>query len=222
MNISELQQELTKRNINIPAREIAHIWGMDETSFSKKKKIGSQIKYQKIQELEQALNIDLIDKTITQDEIKQKIKDLQNKLGLPKENDTVLIPYRSNVYLSAGYGVEIYEESAEFVTLDIRLFTTDRGTKINPAHCEIVRISGNSMEPEYRHGDRVIIDRDDTEFLDGHIFAFRYNGQCYVKEINLMGNKIKCISLNKEYEPFYIKQGEEFTVFGRILPRIRL
>ena len=78
------------------------------------------------------------------------------------------------------------------------------------------------MSPEYRHGDRVIIDKGDTELADGHIFAFRYKGQCYVKEINLLGNKIKCISINKEYDPFYIDENEDFQVFGRIIPRIRL
>jgi phage repressor protein C with HTH and peptisase S24 domain len=88
--------------------------------------------------------------------------------------------------------------------------------------CEVVMISGNSMSPEYRHGDRVIIDKGDTELADGHIFAFRYQGQCYVKEINLLGNRIKCISLNKEYDPFYINEDEDFLVFGRIIPRIRL
>ena len=33
MNISQLQQKLKDFNINITAREIASIWGMDETSF---------------------------------------------------------------------------------------------------------------------------------------------------------------------------------------------
>ena len=136
--------------------------------------------------------------------------------------DTVQITYRPDVFLSAGYGAEVLDETKETMTLDARLLTTERGCRINPQCCEIVSVSGNSMAPEYRHGDKVIIDRGDTELVDGHIFAFRYNGQCYVKEINLLGDKIKCISLNKEYDPFYIKQGEQFTVLGRIIPRIRL
>ena len=145
-----------------------------------------------------------------------------NKKVNNDNQDTVQITYRPDVFLSAGYGVEVLDEAKETMTLDARLLTTERGCRINPQHCEIVSVSGNSMAPEYRHGDKVIIDRGDTELVDGHIFAFRYNGQCYVKEINLLGDKIKCISLNKEYDPFYIKQGEPFTVLGRIIPRIRL
>ena len=145
-----------------------------------------------------------------------------NKKVNNDNQDTVQITYRPDVFLSAGYGVEVLDETKETMTLDARLLTTERGCRINPQHCEIVSVSGNSMAPEYRHGDKVIIDRGDTELVDGHIFAFRYNGQCYVKEINLLGDKIKCISLNKEYDPFYINQGEQFTVLGRIIPRIRL
>ena len=218
MNITELQDRLTNLNITISNREISSIWGMDESSFSRKKREGSDIKHKNIQQLEAALNISLIDKTPTLKDINTR---LDKMMGNKSEN-TVKIPYRPDVYLSAGYGLEVYSESAELVTLDLRLFTTDRGNKIKPENCEIVSISGNSMEPEYRHGDRVIIDRGDTEVTDGQIYAFRYKDNVFVKEINVLNDKLKCISLNKEYDPFYIKQGEEFIVYGRILPRIRL
>lgn len=136
--------------------------------------------------------------------------------------DCVSVIYRPNVYLSAGYGIEVLDETNETMLIDKRLLVTDRGNYINPKNCEIVRISGNSMSPEYRHGDRVIIDKGDTELIDGHIFAFRYKGACYVKELNLLGDKLKCISLNKEYDSFYINKNEDFTVLGRIIPRVRL
>jgi phage repressor protein C with HTH and peptisase S24 domain len=136
--------------------------------------------------------------------------------------DCITLAYRPEVYLSAGYGVEVLDEHQETIMIDSRLLAKESGGKLNYSMCEVVMISGNSMSPEYRHGDRVIIDKGDTELADGHIFAFRYQGQCYVKEINLLGNRIKCISLNKEYDPFYINEDEDFLVFGRIIPRIRL
>ena len=223
MNIPELKSELTKRNINIPDADICKIWGMDTSSFSRKKKFGTEIKHKNIQQLEKALNIELVKKSdISAEDLKNKLTEIQEKLGIVSDNSTTIISYRPDVYLSAGYGVEIYSEQSQYMTIDLRLLETEKGTKINPEYCEIVRISGNSMYPEYRHGDRVIIDRNDTELSDGHIYAFRYKGQCFVKEINLLGNKIKCISLNKEYDPFYINEDEDFKVLGRIIPRIRL
>ena len=145
------------------------------------------------------------------------------KNAMITQNEIVTVTYRPDVYLSAGYGVEVYDESnTESIYIDKRFFLTDKGLPINPANCEIVTISGNSMFPEYQHGDKVIIDKSDVEFSDGQIYAFRYKGQCYIKEINLLGNKVKCISINKEYDSFYIEENEDFRVLGRIIPRVRL
>ena len=124
--------------------------------------------------------------------------------------------------MSAGYGVEVLDEYSESIVIDSQFLTSERGMRVNPKNCKMVRVSGNSMFPEYHHGDRVIIDESDQNLTDGQIYAFRYDGQCYVKEINRAGNKIKCISVNKEYEPFFIERDVDFKVFGRILPRIRL
>jgi phage repressor protein C with HTH and peptisase S24 domain len=213
--INEVKDQLQNlTNTKISYTDIGNVLGTGRANISLRAKNDSQISVNELRKLEEAYNVDLI---------KQRLNNLSDSLGLAKiETNTVKIPYRPDVYLSAGYGLEVYSESAEFVTLDLRLFTTDRGNKIKPENCEIVSISGNSMEPEYRHGDRVIIDRGDTEVTDGQIYAFRYKDNVFVKEINVLNDKLKCISLNKEYDPFYIKQGEEFIVYGRILPRIRL
>lgn len=146
-----------------------------------------------------------------------------NFLNKNQQNDNIaIIAYYPDVYLSAGYGVEVVDERSETVVIDSQFLMSERGLSIKPKNCKMVRISGNSMFPEYHHGDRVIIDESDKNLTDGQIYAFRYDGQCYVKEINRAGNKIKCISVNKDYEPFFIERDIDFQVFGRILPRIRL
>ena len=118
--------------------------------------------------------------------------------------------------------MEVLDESSETIIIDSRFLMSERGMRVNPKNCKVVHVSGNSMFPEYQHGDRVIIDESDTNLTDGQIYAFRYDGQCYVKEINRAGNRIKCISINKDYEPFFIERDVDFQVFGRIMPRIRL
>lgn len=230
MNITELQEELKKRRIDMPASDICRIWGMDSASFSRKKKAKTDIKYKNIQQLENALKINLTkrdlpqEEPITKEEVLKELEEIKEHLKntAAPVSGTVKLVYRPNVSLSAGYGVEVYNEAAETFAIDARLLMTERGSKINPKYCEIVSVAGNSMYPEYREGDRVIINRADTTITDGQIYAIRYRGQCFVKEINLLPNKIKCISLNKEYDPFYIDESEDFAVIGRILPRIRL
>lgn len=53
-------------------------------------------------------------------------------------------------------------------------------------------------------------------------YLAKNNGECFMKEVCVIGKRIKCIPLNKEYESFFIEPEEEVTIFGRILPRIRL
>ena len=60
MNIDELFKHLTKLNINLSAKEICQIWDMDEASFSRKKKAGTEIKHKNILQLEKILDINLI------------------------------------------------------------------------------------------------------------------------------------------------------------------
>ena len=216
MNIIELQDKLEKQNINLSARDICEIWGMNEQNFSRKKKQGTAIKHKNIAQLEKELNISLTDADKKAIQVIEEVE--RNKV----KNTFATIEYFPDVYLSAGYGVEVLDEYSESIVIDSQFLTSERGMRINPKNCKMVRVSGNSMFPEYHHGDRVIIDESDQNLTDGQIYAFRYDGQCYVKEINRAGNKIKCISVNKEYEPFFIERDVDFKVFGRILPRIRL
>ncbi len=216
MNITELLEKLKELNKNLTARQISEIWGMNEQSFSKKKREKTAIKYKNIKQLEDYLNISLTDTSMV------KIIDNIDKNNNNVNFDYSFIKYYPDVYLSAGYGIEVFDESFETVIIDSRFLISERGLSVEPEHCRMVKVSGNSMFPEYHHGDRVIIDESDTNLTDGQIYAFRYDGQCYVKEINRAGNKIKCISINKEYEPFEIERDVDFKVFGRIIPRVRL
>ena len=214
MDINEAQATLQKlKKCKIPQSEIAKALKKDRSNINAKAKRGTELKLTEVQELEKYFDVVLTESTYN---LAQQINNIETKSQLAQ------IEYYPDVYLSAGYGCEVMDEYSEMVVLDSRFLMSERGMRVNPKNCKMVCISGNSMFPEYHHGDRVIIDESDTNLTDGQIYAFRYDGQCYVKEINRAGNKIKCISVNKEYEPFFIERDVDFKVFGRILPRIRL
>lgn len=214
MDINEAQATLQKlKKCKIPQSEIAKALKKDRSNINAKAKRGTELKLTEVQELEKYFDVVLTESTYN---LAQQINNIETKSQLAQ------IEYYPDVYLSAGYGCEVMDEYSETVVLDSRFLMSERGMRVNPKNCKMVCISGNSMFPEYHHGDRVIIDESDTNLTDGQIYAFRYDGQCYVKEINRAGNKIKCISVNKEYESFFIERDVDFKVFGRILPRIRL
>ena len=215
--INEFYENLQKQSdATITQSELAKALGTTRSNISLRLKNKSDLKFDEVSKLEKHFAKVLTDSACQTARLIDVIEQNRNIA------DLATIEYYPDVYLSAGFGVEVLDESYEHVIIDERFLTSERGMRVDPKNCKMVRISGNSMFPEYHHGDRVIIDESDTNLTDGQIYAFRYDGQCYVKEINRAGNKIKCISVNKEYEPFFIERDVDFKVFGRIIPRIRL
>lgn len=218
MEFTELKTNLQNlTNSEITYQKIADVLGLKRSTISTRKGKGSKVKFDEIKRIEKYFDVCLTESTCQTAKLVEELEEKrQFNVNLAK------IEYFPDVYLSAGYGCEVLDEYSETVVIDSRFLMSERGMPVNPKNCKMVCVSGNSMFPEYHHGDRVIIDESDLNLTDGQIYAFRYDGQCYVKEINRAGNKIKCISVNKEYEPFFIERDVDFKVFGRILPRIRL
>ena len=79
-----------------------------------------------------------------------------------------------------------------------------------------VRISGNSMEPQYL--DKQIIWIQQTENLtDGEIGIFLLNGNAYCKKYQNNSKGTALISLNPAYAPMPIRETDDFICFGRVL-----
>jgi len=111
-----------------------------------------------------------------------------------------------------------YFNDKDFIYIDKRLLGDS-----NPDKCYIHEVSGNSMSPAYNDGDKVIVDSSKKTFKDGHIFLFKYNNNLFMRLINVSPDKIKCISLNDEFDTFYLDSFMETTmILGLIIPRIRL
>ncbi|WP_433952331.1 S24 family peptidase [Brevundimonas diminuta] len=82
-----------------------------------------------------------------------------------------------------------------------------------PAHKDSLfslTIDGNSMEPVYRPGDRVIVDLDATEVRRGDRVVVRTaEGETLAKEIAaLNGREVVLASVNPHYEPRILPRGQ--------------
>lgn len=204
-------------------KEIADILEVSINTIGARATRDSNYSLEEIKKIGEHFGIDLFHQEKMNDLVENLAQDYASKkMQELSQGNCVKVVFRPDVYLSAGYGFEVMNENQEYMCLDERLFITDRGTRINPKNCEIVTVSGNSMAPEYRHGDRVILDKSVKNWIDGHIFAFRYNGECFIKEICLLAKRVKAIPINKEYEAFFIESDDEVEILGRIVPRVRL
>jgi len=82
-----------------------------------------------------------------------------------------------------------------------------------------VRISGESMYPNYLDGDIVYVDKKTMDLNNGDIGIFIYNGEAYCKKYCKEGSLKRLISLNpnqERYSPIII-ENDTFEVQGKVI-----
>lgn len=79
----------------------------------------------------------------------------------------------------------------------------------------VISVSGDSMEPTYRDGDKVMIKKQ-RDIKIGEIGAFMVNGEAYIKEL---GNKC-LISHNKKYAPIQFDESMRIDCIGKVIGKL--
>lgn len=107
---------------------------------------------------------------------------------------------------SAGIGERLYNEpiSKEFV----------RGYV--PAHDIALKVNGDSMEPLFKNGQIIFIEKSHT-IKDGQIGVFIINGDGYVKKVYVEDNRLTLVSLNKKYKDLYFYDNESVRLVGKVI-----
>jgi len=84
-----------------------------------------------------------------------------------------------------------------------------------------LRVSGTSMEPDFREGDLIIVDPD-TEAVSGSLVVARLNGngEATFKKFVRDGGKVYLEPLNSRYQPIDIT-GKDVTICGVVRQVIR-
>lgn len=81
----------------------------------------------------------------------------------------------------------------------------------------VLRVHGDSMEPEFSDGDYVLVKHQDA--IDpGEIGIFALNGEGYIKKL---GNNV-LISPNKKYPEIPVTPEDTSTCFGKVLGKTKI
>ena len=94
--------------------------------------------------------------------------------------------------------------------------TVEVGEEVSPQADFGVRISGDSMEPRFVHGQIVWVKRQEV-LRSGEIGIFLYNGSGYCKRLERTGNGVELVSLNPQYAPIRVSSGDDLRVFGKVV-----
>ena len=82
----------------------------------------------------------------------------------------------------------------------------------------LMDIFGNSMEPEMKDGDTVLIDESQKDVLAGAIYAVGVDDTIMVKRLEKHPNKLVLLSDNKDYSSIYLQGSEIYSV--RIIGKV--
>ena len=88
-----------------------------------------------------------------------------------------------------------------------------------PENMVLMSVVGNSMEPEIKEGDMVLIDQARTDVLAGGIYAVGVEDTVMVKRIEKLPGRLVLHSENTDYSPIHL-QGDELAnvrVIGKIM-----
>ena len=72
------------------------------------------------------------------------------------------------------------------------------------------------MQPRYTNGQIVWVHQQET-LEEGQIGIFELNGECFCKQLSYENQQTQLISLNKEYAPRLVQEGDSFRTFGRVV-----
>ena len=135
-------------------------------------------------------------------------------------DDCIDIPVKGDVHASMGYGITVYNENQTGTYKVGRKLVRDIGASEN--HLEMIFAEGDSMLPDIRSGDALIVDHSKKEVYDGKIYCVRIEGKAYAKRLQkIPPSTVKVISDNtKKYDAFYIdfsnKIDFDFEVLGQV------
>lgn len=92
-------------------------------------------------------------------------------------------------------------------------------SKGRPDEMVLMDVFGNSMAPEIKDGDTVLVDQSQKGILAGAIYAVGIEDTIMVKRIEKHPQKLVLLSDNNEYAPIYLsdEQLDRVRIIGKVL-----
>lgn len=120
---------------------------------------------------------------------------------------TELLPVYS-IPAAAGYGEQL-DDNIDNYKIEVPINENTKKADF------VIRVSGDSMEPQYSNDDMLLIKRQETVDMND-IGIFVVNNEGYVKRYG--GDKL--ISVNPKYEDIKIGEFDSFKCIGKVLGKV--
>lgn len=121
-----------------------------------------------------------------------------------------------NAILSAGDGsFEVDSKVDEYIYFSSGWLASKGSVRTMVA----MEVKGDSMEPEIREGDTVLIDRSQQDIISRKIYAVGLEETIFIKRLEKHPGKLVLCSDNRAYAPIYVSKNDlkEVWIIGRVL-----
>ncbi|GAB7140062.1 hypothetical protein RsTz2092_00100 [Deferribacterales bacterium RsTz2092] len=131
-------------------------------------------------------------------------------------DDTITLPHYEHVTPSAGYGLEMADETPDGeYKMSAKMF----GIKGAAKSTVIMHVSGYSMAPRLDDGDGILVNIKENTLQNEGIYVLRWGGSLLVKTVQKIKDGIRLISYNPNFAPVELT-GEECSdvqIIGRVI-----
>ena len=94
-------------------------------------------------------------------------------------------------------------------------------SKGNPAKMVLMKVLGDSMEPDIRHGDMVLVNQGQTNIFGHAIYAVGVEEEIYIKQVETRpGGTLILRSQNPRYDPIEVNLRGDLADAVRIIGRV--
>ena len=92
-------------------------------------------------------------------------------------------------------------------------------TKGNPERMVMMDIFGNSMEPELKDGDTVLIDESQKDVIAGAVYSVGVDDTIMVKRVEKHPKTLVLLSENPSYAPIYLEgsDADSVRIIGKVI-----
>ena len=85
----------------------------------------------------------------------------------------------------------------------------------------LMRVAGDSMQPEILDGDVVLLDQSKLDIIPGRIFAVGFDDSIYLKRIDKQPGKVILKSVNEAaYPPIELDMRGDMAEFFRVIGKV--
>ncbi len=89
----------------------------------------------------------------------------------------------------------------------------------NPKDMVLMDVFGNSMEPEIKDGDTIMVDQSQKDILAGALYAVGIGDTIMVKRVEKHPNRLVLFSENNKYAPIFLEEEEiaSIRIIGKVV-----